>query len=60
MAVGQEAEQDELELLPLADDRALDLVDQAVAELGQLAELHQTRSSAVTTRSRVASSMPAP
>ena len=37
VAVGEEAEQDELELLPLADDCALDLVEQAVAELGQLA-----------------------
>ena len=60
VAVGEQAEQDQLELLALADDGALDLVEQAGAELGQLAELHQTRSSAVTTRPSVASSIPAP
>ena len=50
VAVGEQAEQDQLELLALADDGALDLVDQAGAELCELAKLHQTRSSAVTTR----------
>ena len=60
VAVGEQAEQDQLELLALADDGALDLVDEAGAELGELAELHQTRSSAVTTRSSGASSMPEP
>ena len=60
VAVGEQAEQDELELLALADDRALDLVDQAAAELGQLPQLHQTCSRAVTTRSRSASSIPGP
>ena len=49
MAVGEEAEQDQLELLPLADDGALDLVQQAGAPLGQLVELHQIRSRALTT-----------
>ena len=34
MAVGEQAEQDQLELLALADDCALDLVEQARAELG--------------------------
>ena len=60
VAVGEQAEQDQLELLPLADDGALDLVDEAGAELGELAELHQTRSSAVTTRPSWASSIPEP
>jgi len=60
VAVGEQAEQDQLELLPLADDGALDLVDDAGAEPGELAELHQTLSSAVTTRPSWASSMPEP
>ena len=41
VAVGEQAEQDQLELLALADDGALDLVDEAGAELCELAELHQ-------------------
>ena len=57
--VGEQAEQHELELLALADDGALDLVEEAAAQLGESSELHQMRSSDVTTRSRPASSMPA-
>ena len=37
VAVGEEPEQDELELLTLADDGALDLVEQPGAEIGDLA-----------------------
>ena len=60
MAVCEQAEQDQLELLALADDGALDLVDEAGAELCELVELHQMRSSAVTTRPSCASSIPEP
>ena len=42
MAVGEHAEQHQLELLPFADDCALDLVDDASGQVGQLAKVHQT------------------
>ena len=60
VAIGEQAEQDELELLALADDCPLDLGQQALAVAGHLLELHQTRSRALTTRPSSASSMPAP
>ena len=52
VTVAEDAEQHELELFTLADHRALDLVDEAAAQLGQLPQLHQTCSRAETTRSR--------
>ena len=60
VAVREHAEQDQLELLALADDGALDLVDEAGTELCELTELHQTLSNAVTTRPSSASPMPEP
>ena len=49
VSVREEAEPDELERLPLADDRLLDLVEHLGGELLDLCELHQTLSSASTT-----------
>ena len=41
VAVGEQAEQDELERLTLADDRALDLVEQPGRAVGDLGDLHK-------------------
>ena len=43
MPVGEHAEQHELELLALADDGALDLVEETTAQLGEIPDLHQMR-----------------
>jgi len=40
VAVGEEAEEHELERLALSDDRLLDLVEDAVGELMYLREVH--------------------
>jgi hypothetical protein len=50
--VAQEAEEDELEHLTLADDRLLHFVEDLTGELADLCELHQMRSSESATRVR--------
>src|SRR5262249_15430283 len=52
VAVGEQSEQDELERLPLADDRALDLVEEAVRPLGDLENLHSFSTTATTSAMR--------
>jgi hypothetical protein len=44
VAVGEHAEQDELERLALPDDRALDLVEQPGRALGDLRDSHKPAS----------------
>jgi hypothetical protein len=41
VAVGQQAEEDELECVALANDRALDLVEEPGRALGDLGDLHK-------------------
>ena len=59
VSVGEQAEQDELERVALADDGALDLVEDAPCVLLDLGELHQSASSEATTFRREARLDPA-
>ena len=58
MAVAEQREQDQLERVALADDGALDLVEDLRRLRPQLVQLHQMRSSASTTRRSAALEMP--
>src|SRR5207237_3086727 len=48
VAVAEDREEDDLERVALADDGALDLVEDACRSLAQLGELHHSRSTAST------------